>query len=158
MPPILQVLLATGFTRGMTALGASLVFVNKRVNRRLLDATVGFAGGVMIAASYFSLLAPAIEYAGEGGGGSPWVPAAAGFLAGAAFLAAMDKLLPHLHPGNPNGEAEGPRTTWQRGVLLVSAITLHNAPKATPMARPSGRWRRGCRGPRSRRPSRSPSG
>jgi ZIP family zinc transporter len=126
LPQVVQVLLATGFTWGMTALGASLVFATKQIDRRFLDATVGFAGGVMIAASYFSLLSPAIEYAGSGDT-PPWVPAAVGFLAGAAFLAVMDGLLPHLHPGN--AEAEGPRTTWRRSVLLVSAITLHNIPE-----------------------------
>jgi ZIP family zinc transporter len=123
-----QVLLATGFTWGMTALGASLVFATKEVNKKLLDAMMGFAGGVMIAASYFSLLAPAIELSRDG----PlpvWVPAVVGFLLGGIFLRGLDLVLPHLHPGSPMREAEGIETSWRRSVLLVSAITLHNIPE-----------------------------
>src|SRR5919112_6512946 len=128
LPPVLQVLIATGFTWGMTALGAGLVFFTKEVKRRVLDAMLGFAAGVMIAASYFSLLAPAVEFA-EAGGGSPWIPAVVGFLGGGIFLRGLDRVLPHLHPRNPMREAEGMKTSWQRSVLLVSAITLHNIPE-----------------------------
>ena len=128
LPPVLQVLLATGFTWGMTALGAGLVFFTKEVKRYVLDAMLGFAAGVMIAASYFSLLAPAVEFA-EAGGGSPWIPAVVGFLGGGIFLRGLDRVLPHLHPRNPMQEAEGIKTSWQRSVLLVSAITLHNIPE-----------------------------
>ena len=123
-----QVLLATGFTYGMTALGAALVFFTKEVKRWALDAMLGFAGGVMIAASYFSLLAPAIELA-EGSGTAAWIPAVVGFLAGGVFLRGLDYVLPHLHPNAPMKEAEGFETTWKRSVLLVSAITLHNIPE-----------------------------
>ena len=84
LSPVWQVLLATGFTYAMTALGAALVFFTKEVKRWVLDAMLGFAGGVMIAASYFSLLAPAIELA-EGSGASPWIPAVVGFLVGGIF-------------------------------------------------------------------------
>jgi ZIP family zinc transporter len=126
--PVLQVLLATGFTWGMTALGAALVFGTKEVNKAVLDAMMGFAGGVMIAASYFSLLAPAIELS-EGGPLPTWVPAVVGFLLGGIFLRGFDFVLPHLHPGSPMGEAEGLETSWRRSVLLVSAITLHNIPE-----------------------------
>ena len=126
--PVWQVLIATGFTYGMTALGAALVFFTKEVKRWVLDAMLGFAGGVMIAASYFSLLAPAIELA-EGNGASPWIPAVVGFLAGGVFLRGLDWVLPHLHPGDPLKKAEGVETTWKRSVLLVSAITLHNIPE-----------------------------
>jgi ZIP family zinc transporter len=126
--PIVQALLATCFTWFVTALGASAVFFFKTVNRKVLDGMLGFAAGVMIAASYWSLLAPAIEMAEEAGG-IPWVPATVGFLLGGAFLWAIDKVLPHLHIGYPTEEAEGLQTTWRRSVLLVLAITLHNFPE-----------------------------
>jgi ZIP family zinc transporter len=128
LSPVWQVLLATSFTWGMTALGAALVFFTKEVKRSVLDAMLGFAGGVMIAASYFSLLAPAIELA-ESNGTAAWIPAVVGFLAGGVFLRGLDWILPHLHPNAPMREAEGLETTWKRSVLLVSAITLHNIPE-----------------------------
>ena len=126
--PIYQALIATLFTWLMTALGAGLVFFFKQINRKPLDAMLGFAAGVMIAASYWSLLAPAIEMA-EGSGLPAWVPATSGFLLGGAFLWLIDKLLPHLHPGFPKDEAEGISTSWRRSVLLVLAITIHNIPE-----------------------------
>ncbi len=126
--PILQAFIATLFTWGMTALGAMGVFLSKNINRKVLDMMLGFAGGVMIAASFWSLLAPAIEMA-EKNGQTGWVPAAVGFLVGGAFLFGIDKLLPHLHLEAPIEEAEGVKTTWQRSVLLVLAITLHNIPE-----------------------------
>ena len=128
MPPVVQAFLATLFTWGMTAAGAALVFATKNVPRKLLDAMLGFAAGVMIAASFWSLLAPAIELS-EGGGLPEWVPPVIGFLAGGVFLRLLDKALPHLHPGMKLSEAEGPQTSWRRSVLLVSAITLHNIPE-----------------------------
>ena len=128
LDPIVQALLATCFTWGLTALGASAVFFFKTINRKVLDGMLGFAAGVMIAASYWSLLAPAIEMAEEAGG-IPWVPATVGFLLGGAFLWGVDKILPHLHIGYPMEEAEGLQTTWRRSVLLVLAITLHNFPE-----------------------------
>jgi ZIP family zinc transporter len=126
--PVWQALLATTFTWSLTALGAALVFFFRSINRRVLDGMLGFAAGVMIAASYWSLLAPAIEMA-EAGGLRPWIPAAGGFLAGGLFLFGVDKLLPHLHLGLPVSEAEGLHTTWRRSILLVLAITLHNIPE-----------------------------
>lgn len=126
--PVTQALMATLFTWGVTALGASLVFFFRSVNQRVLDAMLGFAGGVMIAASYWSLLAPAIEMA-EQQGSPGWVPAVVGFLSGGAFLYGTDKLLPHLHVGGEMSEAEGVPTSWRRSVLLVLAITLHNIPE-----------------------------
>ncbi|MHC1784328.1 MAG: ZIP family metal transporter [Anaerolineaceae bacterium] len=126
--PIWQALLATLFTWFLTALGASLVFGFKTINRRILDAMLGFAAGVMIAASYWSLLAPAIEMA-EADGGPGWLPAVIGFLLGGLFLWGIDKILPHLHIGFPIEEAEGIKTKWQRSILLVMAITLHNIPE-----------------------------
>jgi zinc transporter, ZIP family len=98
LSPVVQALLATCFTWGMTALGASLVFGTKNVPRKLLDAMLGFAAGVMIAASFWSLLAPAIELS-EAGALPSWVPPVIGFLAGGVFLRVLDRLLPHLHPG-----------------------------------------------------------
>jgi zinc transporter, ZIP family len=128
LTPILQALLATLFTWFLTALGAATIFFFKTVNRKLLDGMLGFAAGVMIAASYWSLLAPAIEMAEESGG-LPWVPAVVGFLAGGVFLAIVDRVLPHLHLGFPTEQAEGLKTHWQRSILLVLAITLHNIPE-----------------------------
>jgi ZIP family zinc transporter len=104
------------------------VFFFKSVNRKVLDAMLGFAAGVMIAASYWSLLAPAIEMAQELSLPS-WVPATTGFLMGGVFLRLVDMVLPHLHIGFPMDEVEGLKTTWQRSVLLVLAITLHNLPE-----------------------------
>jgi ZIP family zinc transporter len=126
--PILQAFLATLFTWGLTALGASAVFTTRQVSRRLLDSMLGFAAGVMIAASFWSLLAPAIEMAVEQGL-AIWVPPAVGFLAGGAFLWLVDQLLPHLHLDLPTEAAEGLKTTWKRSILLVTAITLHNFPE-----------------------------
>ena len=126
--PIFQAFLATCFTWGLTALGASTVFLTRTVNRQLLDGMLGFAAGVMIAASFWSLLAPAIEMS-EAQGMISWLPPAIGFLAGGAFLWTVDRILPHLHLNMPDESAEGLKTTWQRSVLLVTAITLHNFPE-----------------------------
>jgi ZIP family zinc transporter len=126
--PVLQALLATLFTWGVTALGAGMVFLTKNISKRTLDVMLGFAAGVMIAASYWSLLAPAIEMSEPLG---PWkfVPAAVGFITGAGFLRLVDMFLPHLHLNAPRSEAEGISTSWNRSVLLVLAITLHNIPE-----------------------------
>lgn len=123
-----QALLGTCFTWLVTALGAALVFFFKNIERRVMDAMLGSAAGVMIAASFWSLLAPAIEMAEEAGS-IPWLPPLLGFLGGGAFLWLVDRLLPHLHPGFPTREAEGIKSSWQRSVLLVLAITLHNIPE-----------------------------
>jgi len=128
LDPIMQAFIATLFTWFVTALGAALVFFFKTINRKVLDSMLGFAAGVMIAASFWSLLAPAIDMA-ESMGYTAWVPAVVGFLAGGAFLWIVDKILPHLHLGFPTSEAEGIKTSWQRSVLLVLAITLHNIPE-----------------------------
>jgi len=127
--PVAQALLATLFTWGVTALGAAMVFFFKTINRKVLDAMLGFAAGVMIAASFWSLLAPCIEMAKENPAVPPWVPAAVGFLLGGLFLRGIDLILPHLHLGEPIENAEGVPTTWRRSVLLVLAITLHNIPE-----------------------------
>ncbi len=122
--PVLQALLATVFTWLVTALGAAPVLFIKRFNQKVMDGMLGLAAGVMIAASYWSLLAPAIEMSG-----GKWMPAMIGFLAGGGVLYGIDKVLPHLHLNLDTGHAEGIRTSWQRSVLLVSAITLHNIPE-----------------------------
>jgi ZIP family zinc transporter len=126
--PVAQALLATVGTWGVTALGAALVFFTRRLSQKYLDASLGMAAGVMIAASFWSLLAPAIDMAeAQGGEGTKWIAPLVGFLVGAVFLRIMDKLLPHLHPGM--AVSEGPKTSWQRSTLLVLAITMHNIPE-----------------------------
>ncbi|WP_022835322.1 ZIP family metal transporter [Salisaeta longa] len=129
LSPITQSLIAGCFTWTVTALGAAAVFVTRTVNQRLLDAMMGFAGGVMIAASFWSLLAPAIEMAAAQGIPT-WLPAVVGFATGGLFLRIADAVLPHLHTGAANrSEAEGLPTEWRRSTLLVLAITLHNIPE-----------------------------
>ena len=129
LSPVVQAGLATCFTWFVPALGAAAVFVFRSINRKVLDGMLGFAAGVMIAASYWSLLAPAIEMAEEMGDVPVWVPATGGFLLGGAFLWLVDKILPHLHLGFPMEEAEGVKTGWHRSILLVLAVTLHNIPE-----------------------------
>jgi len=126
--PVTQALFGTLFTWGVTALGASLVFFFKSIKKNVLNGMLGFAAGVMIAASFWSLLAPGIEMA-ENLGQTAWLTAAIGFLGGGIFLYGVDKILPHLHMGLDVTEAEGIKTSWQRSILLVLAITLHNIPE-----------------------------
>ena len=128
MDSVFQALIATGFTWFVTGLGASLVFFFKTINQKLLDGMLGFAAGIMIAASFWSLLAPAIEMS-KNMGIIPWMPALIGFLSGGAFLWVIDKVIPHLHIGFSTTEAEGIKTSWQRSILLVLAITIHNIPE-----------------------------
>ena len=124
--PVLAALYATLFTWFLTALGASFVFFFKNMNRVVLDGMLGFTGGVMVAASFWSLLAPAIEMtAGEGF--IKVIPASVGFFLGALFIFGLDKVLPHLHINFQ--ESEGVKSPWQRTTLLVLAITLHNIPE-----------------------------
>lgn len=126
--PVFLALLATLFTWGVTALGSALVFFFKSINLRVLNMMLGFASGVMIAASFWSLLAPAIELA-EQGPVPAWFVAAAGFTGGALFLWLADRLMPHIHFSAHNGEAEGIHTKLRRSILLVLSITLHNIPE-----------------------------
>jgi len=126
--PILAALLATLFTWGLTAAGAGLVFLFKNPRRSLMDGMLGFTGGVMVAASFWSLLAPGIEMS-EGEGFVKVIPAAVGFLLGALFIFGLDKVMPHLHINFKVSEAEGVKTPWHRTTLLVLAITLHNIPE-----------------------------
>ena len=126
--PILGALYASLFTWILTAAGASLVFLFRGMNRALLDGMLGFTGGVMVAASFWSLLAPGIEMS-EGEGFMKVIPSAIGFALGALFLFGLDKVLPHLHINFKDSEKEGLKTPWHRTTLLVLAITLHNIPE-----------------------------
>jgi len=128
LAPPAQALVATTFTWGATSLGAAAVFVYRKASRKVMDASLGMAAGIMTAASYWSLLAPSVTMARAQGLPS-WLPGVVGFLAGGVFLWCLDRILPHLHPGLPPSMAEGPRTRWKRSVLLVLAITLHNIPE-----------------------------
>ncbi len=126
--PVQQALFGTLFTYGVTAAGAALVFFFKTIHKNVLNGMLGFAAGVMIAASFWSLLAPSIAMADELGQVA-WITASLGFLFGGGFLYAVDKLIPHLHLGLDSEKSEGPKTSWHRSVLLVLAITLHNIPE-----------------------------
>lgn len=128
--PVMQAFVAGLFTWGCTIIGASFVFFFKSVNRKVLDVMSGFAAGVMIAASFWSLLAPSISHAEENGYGVwAWVPASIGFLLGGVFLRMTDKIVPHLHLGEPIENREGPQTQASRNLLLFLAITIHNIPE-----------------------------
>ena len=128
LSPIFQALIATLFTWAITALGAGTVFLTKNVSNRFLNAMLGFAAGVMIAASYWSLLAPSVELSRKGN--LPvWLPPMVGFLLGGAVLWGIDRLLPHLHLGYPEADIEGLPTSWKRSTLLMLAVTLHNIPE-----------------------------
>ncbi len=122
--PVLQALIATCFTWAVTAVGAATVFGTKHASRRSLDALLGFAGGVMLSAAFWSLLGPAVEMSD-----GTWLPATAGFLLGAGVMRGVDLLLPHVHPDFGGDRAEGINTQWRRSTLLVLAITLHNIPE-----------------------------
>ncbi|MBN2541151.1 MAG: ZIP family metal transporter [Bacilli bacterium] len=124
--PVIAALVGTAFTYLLTALGAGLVFGFKTINHKILNAMLGFSAGVMIAASFWSLLSPSIDLASELGM-IPWVPAVIGFLSGGAFLMLVDRLLPHMHIESHH--KEGLSSSWKRSVLLVLAITLHNIPE-----------------------------
>lgn len=126
-PPLLYALLGGLFTWGLTAVGAASVFLAREPSRKLLDGMLGFAAGVMLAASVFSLLLPGMEMA-EAQGMVPWVPAVVGFLLGGGVLRLVDRFLPHLHLGS-GAQEEGLHTPWRRTTLLILAITLHNFPE-----------------------------
>ncbi len=143
--PVIQALMATTFTWLLTAAGAALVFLFKDMSRKWLDAMLGFTGGVMIAASYWSLLAPSIEMS-EAQGMPGWLPPAIGFLMGALFLYALDKFVPHLHINFRKDESEGPETNWHRTTLLVLAITLHNIPEGLAVGVAFGAFASGIEG------------
>ena len=127
LEPWVQALLAGTFTWLVTALGASLVFFFKNISKNVLNIMLGFAAGVMVAASFWSLLAPAIDFA-EKNGSIPWLVVAIGFLLGGIFLYIADKTIPHLHFGK-NQEKEGIHTKLKKNILLVFSITIHNIPE-----------------------------
>ena len=127
--PVTLALLATVFTWLMTALGAACIFLFKKIHRGLFDGMLGFTGGIMVAASIWSLLIPAIEISKRQYPDFPWMPAAVGFVAGALFLFFLDKRLPHLHINFDKNETEGVKTNWHHSTLLMLAITLHNIPE-----------------------------
>lgn len=128
--PALQAFIAGLFTWGCTMIGSAFVFFFKTVNRKVLDVMSGFAAGVMIAASFWSLLAPSISYSEEIGYGVwAFVPAALGFILGGLFLRLTDAIIPHLHLGEPIENREGPSTGASRNLLLFLAITIHNIPE-----------------------------
>jgi ZIP family zinc transporter len=127
--PVWSALIATTFTWLLTAAGASLVFFFKTMNRSVLDPMLGFTGGVMVAASFWSLLAPSIELSENMYPNAKWLPAAVGFLAGSLFLYALDNYLPHLHLNFKLEEREGVKAPLHKTTLLILAITLHNIPE-----------------------------
>ena len=130
LSPIMQGLVGSTFTWLVTAMGAAVVFFIKDVRKGFMDTLLGFTAGVMLAASFWSLLNPAIEMAQLTWSHQwAWVPVAIGFLSGAIFLFSLDQLLPHLHINEPIEKSEGVKTNWNRTVLLVLAITLHNIPE-----------------------------
>jgi ZIP family zinc transporter len=126
--PIYHVLIATGFSWFMTAIGAAFVFFFKKINKVVMDTMLGFAAGVMIAASFWSLLAPSISMSEESGT-LPWLPPLVGFLLGGLFLKIADSIIPHMHIGPAAERKEGVKSNWRRSILLVAAITLHNIPE-----------------------------
>ncbi len=126
--PIAQAFIAACFSWLGTSIGAFGVFVKKEINRKVLDGMLGFAGGVMIAASFWSLLAPSLEMS-SGKNIPEWFPPLTGFILGGIFLRIIDKTLPHLHPGFATEDAEGLKTSWRRTTLLVLAVALHNVPE-----------------------------
>ncbi len=143
--PVLAALYATIFTWLLTAAGAALVFFFKTMNRAVLDGMLGFTGGVMVAASVWSLIIPAVDISTEmlteklgydaemaltfGEKFEVLIPIVVGILLGAFFLYTLDKYLPHLHINFPKEEKEGLETNWHRTTLLILAITLHNIPE-----------------------------
>jgi ZIP family zinc transporter len=115
-----------GFIFLMTCLGAAVVFFfRKRTGAFMQTLFLGFAAGIMIAASVFGLLVPAIEESRTDG--IAWLPAAGGFVLGVVFLYLLDRWIPHIHP--ETNTQEGPRSSMKRSTLLVSAVTLHNIPE-----------------------------
>lgn len=130
LDPLWQATLAGVFTWSITALGSAVVFFMNNINDTLLAVMNGFAGGVMIAASFWSLLAPAIESAESAGYGRwSFMPALIGFLVGGGFLRLIDKILPHTHLYADKSDEEGAPVSLSSTALLFIAITIHNFPE-----------------------------
>lgn len=125
--PLLYTFLGTAFTWSMTAAGAFIVYFFKEPSKKLIDAMLGFSAGIMISASFFSLLSPSVEMT-KGLKNSYLIPAT-GFLVGSFFILFLDRILPHLHLGLPVESAEGIKTHLHRNILLFTAVTLHNIPE-----------------------------
>ncbi len=128
MSPIIQALVAGLFTWFVTALGAALIFIKKEIGRKILDSSLGFSAGIMVAASFFSLLLPSIELSDQLGL-PKWLPATFGFIAGGLFLKVIDSIVPHLHLFMPMKKVEGLKTKLSKTTLLILAITIHNFPE-----------------------------
>lgn len=130
MSPVLMAFLGGLVTWGVTALGAAMVFFFKEIKPKILNLMLGFASGIMLAASFWSLLLPALELSENSS--MPWLPVVGGFGLGGLFLFAADKFLPHVHhmEDQPRGGVSKiTRSTLTRSILLVTAITLHNIPE-----------------------------
>ena len=129
--PALLALFAGLFTWLCTIIGSAPFFLFKQVNRKFLDAMMGFAAGVMIAASFWSLLEPSLEFGKVNGDTDYWLPTLIGFLLGGGFLRLVDFVVPHLHLNKPIEEAEGPsiKKGLSKSMLLFLAITIHNLPE-----------------------------
>ena len=129
IPPFIQALIAGLITWLLTALGAATVFLFKTVNHKILSVMQGFAAGIMIAASFWSLLQPAIESSSDSA--MPWLPAAIGFLLGGVFIRSLDYVIPHMHRNaqDTSQQVEGVETGLSKNTLLLLAITLHNIPE-----------------------------
>lgn len=136
LPPYLQALIAGIITWLLTALGAASVFIFKTVNKKILTSMQGFAAGIMIAASFWSLLQPSIDY-GTNGHLPAWLPAAIGFILGGVFIRGLDAVIPHIHQkiGDKSQYREGVKTSLSKNALLVLAITLHNIPEGLSIGR-----------------------
>lgn len=128
LDPVWLALIAGCFTWGMTGIGAATILLSQTFSRKFLDGMMGFAAGVMISASFWSLLGPAVAMS-RGGYLPSWFAPSLGFIVGVLFVGSLDRVLPHLHLWLPIQKAEGIKTNWQRSILLFLAITLHNLPE-----------------------------
>ncbi|MGL4910836.1 MAG: ZIP family metal transporter [Romboutsia sp.] len=130
LSPVMQALLATLFTWGVTALGAALVLFFKSVNRKVLDCMLGFGAGVMIAASFWSLLNPAIQLCEELGKENAWVAPAMGFLVGGLFIVVSERFLDKCYFTKwKESSVDRDSESLKRSLLLVTAVTIHNIPE-----------------------------
>ena len=126
--PVVQALIAGCCTWSFTALGSAVVFLSKDLNRKILDGSLGFAAGVMLSASFWSLILPAVKLSCDRGN-MAWIPVTIGFLVGGTFMRLIDKMVPHLHLYLPIEKAEGIKTSWHKSTLLFLAMSLHNIPE-----------------------------
>lgn len=128
--PVFQALLGGIFTWLCTVVGSAAVFLTKEVNARLLAIMQGFAAGVMMAASFWSLLAPALDFAELSDSKMPaWLAVAIGFLAGGIFLRLLDVVVPHIHPAGDHGDTDPKENSLSRSTMLYLAVTIHNIPE-----------------------------